>query len=96
MEERARSGVRWRGCIVHVPSGRRHYFGRLGDMELIMGPYLETKGIKPWGLGLKSWLHRRHLGLQRLWRQIRRVSLEALPGDPSALLEKGTDVDERA
>lgn len=38
--------VELRGVVEHVPSGRRYYVRRSGDVMTFMAPYLEAMGIK--------------------------------------------------
>ena len=46
-EERVDEGQRvaWRGSITHVPSGDRHYFGKLSEIVSFIAPYLESMGV---------------------------------------------------
>jgi len=47
LEQEAAQGRRatWRGHLTHVPSGARHYFGRLSEIALLIAPYLEQMGV---------------------------------------------------
>lgn len=52
--------ARWRGRIIHVPSGQQHYFQNLDDILIFIAPYLEERGVqlkKGWQLSqwLKQW-----------------------------------------
>jgi hypothetical protein len=35
----------WRGHITHVPTGKRHYVGKLDDIPDFIAPYLERMGV---------------------------------------------------
>jgi hypothetical protein len=38
--------VTWRGHIIHVPSGKRHYIQDLDAIKAFVTPYLEAMGVK--------------------------------------------------
>lgn len=66
LEEVSASGrALWRGHITHVPSGRRRYVQRLGDITGFIALYLELMGVQ---LGMRwsirRWLRQR-AGLTR-------------------------------
>ena len=45
----------WRGHITHVPSGKRRYFGQLGEVAVFIRPYLAEMGVRQ---GLRAWWQR--------------------------------------
>ena len=53
------SSPTWRGHITHVPSGKRYHFRHLGEIALLIAPYLEEMGVS---LGIfwkiQRWLSR--------------------------------------
>ena len=36
----------WRGHIVHVPSGEKHYFRDLNEIQTFIAPHLEEMGVR--------------------------------------------------
>jgi hypothetical protein len=57
LEEVSASGrALWRGHITHVPSGRRRYVQRLGDITTFIAPYVDAMGAR---IGVRWKIQRR-------------------------------------
>jgi hypothetical protein len=37
----------WRGMLEHLPSGNKHYLTNLGELPLLIAPYLRALGVEP-------------------------------------------------
>jgi len=42
-----RRTLTWRGCVVHVPSGKQRYITELNEVTAFIASYVEREGASP-------------------------------------------------